>query len=182
MPAIPAMPAITRRGLVILGAALATSALCAITPEPADAKPDPDAAVRQLDGFTLGHLPAGLGPMVSDFDYEWDDVSFRTRVWERGPDADGAYHVDLRAAVLRSDRLTDPAALRDFLAVYLERDPQHWALEHYDRAAYHGFAEPGRVFFLVARGVAVQVATGEGSDVGQDELIATADGIEPEGR
>ncbi|HEX2297789.1 MAG TPA: hypothetical protein VHH34_04595 [Pseudonocardiaceae bacterium] len=173
------MTATARRCLVVIGAAIAVTALCSISPEPARAGSGPAAAGDPLDGFTLGHLPEGLGPMVSDFDYEWDDVSFRTRVWERGPDPDGSYHVDLRAAVLRGDRLTDPDALRSFLAEYLERDPQQWELQRYDRATYHGFADTGRVFFLVRPGVAVQVATEEGSVVSRQELLATADGIEP---
>lgn len=173
------MIATARRCIVVIGAAVAATALCSISPEPVGAGPDPAAAGSTLDGFTLGHLPDGLGPMVSDFDYEWDDVSFRTRVWEHGPDAERNYHVDLQAAVLRGDRLTDPAALRDFLADYLERDRKEWALQRYDRDAYHGFAEPGRVFFLVRPGVAVQVAADQGSVVNQDDLIATANGIEP---
>lgn len=176
------MTASARRCLVVIGAAVAATALCAISPGPAGAGPDPGpdpAATTTLDGFRLGHLPDGLGAMVSDFDYEWDDVSFRTRVWERGPDAEGGYHVDLLAAVLRGDRLTDPDALRDFLAEYLERDPKQWALQPYERDAYHGYADTGRVFFLVRPGVAVQVAADEGGVVSQDELIATADGVEP---
>ncbi|MGH4024474.1 MAG: hypothetical protein ACRDRV_07795 [Pseudonocardiaceae bacterium] len=173
------MTATARRCLVVIGAAVAATALCSISPDPGHASPDPAAATGTLDGFTLGHLPDGLGPMVSDFDYEWDDVSFRTRVWERGPDPAGSYHVDLRAAVLRGERLTDPDALRGFLAEYLERDPEQWELQRYDRDAYHGFADSGRVFFLVRPGVAVQVATEEGSVVSREELVATADGVEP---
>lgn len=173
------MPALTRRSLVVLGAALVAAALCSTAPGAAGASPGPPGAHSTLDGFTLGHLPDGLGPMVSDFDYEWDDVGFRTRVWERGPDADGGYHVDLRAAVLRGDRLTDPEALREFLAEYLERDPQQWSLEPYRRGPYQGFVESGRIFFLVRPGVAVQVMTHEGGPVSQRELLATADAIEP---
>lgn len=172
------MTATTRR-LVVIGTAVAATALCSISPDPAAASSGPAATAGTLDGFTLGHLPDGLGPMVSDFDYEWDDVSFHTRVWERGPDPAGAYHVDLRAGVLRSDRLTDPDALRGFLAEYLERDPQQWELQPYHRDAYRGFTAPGRVFFLVRPGVAVQVATEEGSGVSRQELVATADGVEP---
>jgi hypothetical protein len=180
---ITGRPAARRRSRVVIGAAVAAAVLCAINPGVAGARPiqpDPPAAVGSLDGFRLGHLPAGLGPMVSDFAYEWDDVSFRTRTWERGPDAAGGYHVDLLVGVLRSARLTDPQALRDFLAVYLERDPHQWKLDDYNREPYRGFAEPGRVFFMVRPGVAVQVAADEGEVVSQDELIATADGIEPE--
>ena len=173
------MTATVRRCLVVIGAAVAATALCSISPEPARAGSGQAAATETLDGFTLTHLPEGLGPLVSDFDYEWDDVSFRTRVWERGPDPAGGYRVDLRAAVLRGDRLTDPDALRGFLAEYLERDPQQWELQRYDRDNYHGYADAGRVFFLVHPGVAVQVATEDGSGVSRQELLATADGIEP---
>ena len=92
---------------------------------------------------------------------------------------EGGYRVDLLAAVLSGDRLSDPDALRDFLAEYLEQDPQQWALQRYDRGSYHGYTAPGRVFFLVRPGVAVQVAADEKSVVSRDELIATADGVEP---
>ncbi|MFN2497099.1 MAG: hypothetical protein ABR608_14525 [Pseudonocardiaceae bacterium] len=144
-------------------------------PEPAAASTE---GATTLDGFTLGQLPDGLGPLVSDFDYESDDVTFRTRVWERGPDTDGKYSVDLQIWVLRGDRLTDPAALRDFLAEYLGHDPQDWALERYDRDTYHGFIASGRVFFLVQPGVAVQVSA-EGGTVDSAELLATANRIQP---
>lgn len=168
---------------VVLGAAVAAIALCSLGPGPAAGQPDraagPSAAQDTLDGFRFGYLPEQLGPTASDFDYEWDDVGFRTRVWERGPDAEGAHHVDLRAAVLRGDRLTDPEALREFLAGYLERDPRHWALQPYQRDSYHGYRTADRVFFLARPGVAVQVAADEGSVVGPETLIATADGIEP---
>ncbi|HEX2300316.1 MAG TPA: hypothetical protein VHH34_17685, partial [Pseudonocardiaceae bacterium] len=146
------MTAFARRRLVMLGAAVAAIALCSIGPGTAAAGPDPDAGPaateNTLDGFSFGYLPQQRGPLVSDFDYEWGEVSFRTRVWERGPDAEGNHHVDLRAAVLRGDRLTDPEALHDFLAEYLERDPQHWALQRYERGGYRGYTGPGRVFFL----------------------------------
>ena len=139
------------------------------------------ASTATLDGFTLGHLPAGLGPLVSDFDYECNDVTLRTRVWERGPDPDGNYRVDLQVWVLRGEGLTDPVTLRNFLAEYLERDPDQWAPEHYDRGSYHGFVAPGRVFFLVQPGVAVQVAGGSAGEgpVDSNALLATANGIEP---
>jgi hypothetical protein len=170
-----------RRSLVVLGLAVAATAFSMSSgpagPEPAAASTE---SATTLDGFTLGHLPDGLGPLVSDFDYEWGDVAFRTRVWERGPDADGNFSVDLQIGVLRGDRLTDPVALRDFLAEYLEHDPQDWPLERYDRDGYHGFVAPGRVFFLVQPGVAVQ-ASAPDSTVTQDELLATANGIEPAG-
>lgn len=171
--------ATARRGLLVICAGLTATALCAMTPEPGAASPDSAAAAATLDGFRLAQLPDGLGPMVSDFDYDWDDVGFRTRVWERGPDADGAYHVDLRVGVLRSGRFTDPEAVRDFLAVYLERDPRQWALDDYRREPYRGFTEAGRVFFLAGPGVAVQVSAREGGVVSQDELVAVADGVEP---
>ncbi|HEY2762777.1 MAG TPA: hypothetical protein VGJ13_01970 [Pseudonocardiaceae bacterium] len=176
------MTATARRYLVVIGETVAATAVCSAGPEPVGANADP--SIAPLDGFTLRHLPDRLGPIVSDVDYEWDDVSFRTRVWERGPDAESGYHVDLTAAVLRGERLTDPDALRDFLADYLDHDPQQWPLQRYDRNSCHGFATSGfatseRVFFLFRPGVAVQVVADEGNVVTPDELIAIADGIEP---
>lgn len=170
------------RCLVLLGLA---AALWSIGPGSAGANPDPAAAsnassdeTTTLDGFTLGYLPDGLGPQVSDFVYEWGEVSFHTRVWERGPDSEGNHSVDLQAAVLRGDRLTDPDALRDFLTEYLEQDPQTWAREPYERGGYRGFIASGRVFFLAHSGVAVMVSA-DGPVVDSHELLAIANGIEP---
>jgi hypothetical protein len=87
-----------------------------------------------LDGFSIGSLPAGLGPQVSDFEYEWEDVRFTSRVWETGPDDDGAYRVDLHIAVLRGEVLTDAEAMHAFLAEYHERDPAVWARDQFRHA------------------------------------------------
>lgn len=111
-----------------------------------------------LDGYVLGRLPPGLGPRVSDHAYEWGDdppetVGFHSRVWERGPDASGGYHVDLTVAVLRGKRLSDPAALRAFLAEYLEKDASAWRPHAY--AGRPGFTGEGDACFLDRPGVAV---------------------------
>jgi hypothetical protein len=176
------MIATFRRCLIALGVTAAVTALWSLNPEPAGAGPDSAAASATgpttLDGFTLQYLPDGLGPSISDFDYEWEEVAFHSRVWERGPDAEGNHSVDLQVGVLRGDRLTDPEALRDFLAEYLEQDPQEWELRPYARGEYRGFVAPGRVFFLVQPGVAVQ-ASADGSVVDSTELLAIADGVEP---
>ncbi|MGV9309218.1 hypothetical protein ACWDLG_38105 [Nonomuraea sp. NPDC003727] len=112
-----------------------------------------------LDGFEIGHVPRGVGDRVSDFSYEWEDVRFAARVWERRLD-DGGFRVDLRVLVLRGERLSTPRALRGFLSEYLEGDLRDTA---------HRLVEPG---------VAVVVRI-DGARFGREELRATATGIRP---
>ncbi|SBT49243.1 hypothetical protein [Micromonospora narathiwatensis] len=132
----------------------------------------------QLDGFVLGHLPAGTGELVEDFTYEWDDVAFNSRVWER--EIDGGHQVDLQVLVLRGPRLATAAALRDFLAEYHERDPDAWALSEFQPGEAAGFIGENEAFWLVEPGVAVQVRFPTGR-FGADELRATALGVRPAG-
>lgn len=130
------------------------AALCAATPAvgaPRDPRPT-------LDGYVLGHVPPGVGPQVTDSSYEQGDdpastVAFHSRVWERGPDAEGAYHVDFTAEVLRGRRLTDPVALRAFLAEYLERHETSWEPRAF--AGRPGYIGTDDAFFLDETGVAV---------------------------
>ncbi|MFE3453274.1 hypothetical protein ACFXJ8_30550 [Nonomuraea sp. NPDC059194] len=112
-----------------------------------------------LDGFEIGHVPPGVGEQVSDFSYEWEEVRFASRVWERRLD-DGSHRVDLTVLVLRGERLSTPAALRAFLSSYYEGDLAD--------AAYR----------LVEPGVAVVVKM-DGDRFGPGELRATAAGIRP---
>jgi hypothetical protein len=132
-----------------------------------------------VDGFTLTHLPPRLGPRVSDFSYENDGVAFASRVWESGSAATG-YRVDLDVHVLRSDdRLPTTAALRSFLAEYLDRAPADWRLSRVDVDGRVGYLGDEDVFWLVGDGVAIWVSAGPG--VGRDELLATARGVRAAG-
>lgn len=127
-----------------------------------------------LDGFLLRSVPSEAGPLVTDFEYEWEDVAFRSRVWESGPDADGGYQVDLQVQVLRAPTLTDPATLRSFLAEYLER-PAGWVTESFDHPDGIGFRDADELFWLAAPGLAVRVQAGE--EVGPRDLERTACGV-----
>ncbi|MFG3690712.1 hypothetical protein [Micromonospora sp. NPDC047740] len=109
----------------------------------------------ELDGFHVGHVPAGAGTEVSDFASEWDEVSFATRVWERQV-AEG-YRVDLRVHVLRGERLIDLTALHDFLADYHERDPAGGEWVEFAHPDGPGLIGVGEAFWLVEPGVAVDV-------------------------
>ncbi|WP_157987513.1 hypothetical protein [Jiangella endophytica] len=128
---------------------------------------------QQLDGFVLGWVPQGLGPLVSDFEYEWDDVGFRSRVWESGPYPDESYRVDLQVTVMRSPLFTDVAALRGFLVEYLERDPAAWATELFAHPDGPGFSDAGEFFWLARPGVAVRVFGG-GEQIDFRDLTRTA--------
>lgn len=94
--------------------------------------------------LVVTHVPAGVGTRVGGFAYEWEDVGFRSRVWGRGPDADGAFGVDLPVEVLRGDRLADVAATRAFLAEYHEQDPA--GRLPFDHDGRPGWARPDAVF------------------------------------
>ncbi|MFJ6196424.1 hypothetical protein [Micromonospora sp. NPDC092111] len=109
----------------------------------------------ELDGFRIGHLPQQVGPEVSDFATEWEDVRFSTRVWERP--VDDGYRVDLRVHVLRGERLATLAELRDFLAEYHERDPAEWSLTEFAHGEGAGLVGDGEAFWLVAPGLGVDL-------------------------
>ncbi|MGC5330878.1 hypothetical protein [Micromonospora sp. DT62] len=124
-----------------------------------------------LDGFHIRQVPGDIGAEVSDFASEWDDVRFATRVWER--QTDDGYRVDLRVHVLRGERLTDLAALRDFLAEYHERDPDDWPLTEFPRGETTGLHDASQAFWLAEPGVAVNVLV-DPAQVDREQLLATA--------
>lgn len=124
-----------------------------------------------LDGFHIRQVPGGIGTEVSDFASEWDDVRFATRVWER--QADDGYRVDLRIHVLRGERLTDLAALRDFLTGYHERDPDGWPLTGFNHGDTTGLRDDSQAFWLAEPGVAVNVLV-DPDLVDREHLLATA--------
>ena len=179
----PRRAAVAAAGAALLAALAPTSPAFATTPSlrpptPSVAPSDECDAPRVLDGFAITRLPAGLGPMVSDFDYEWEEVVHRSRVWERGPDDEGAYHVDLTVKVLRGERLRDLAALRDYLTEYHERDPDDWPLEKFQqRGSRPGYHDAVGAFWLEAPGVAVEVRVGERFT--ERDLMRTVQGIRP---
>lgn len=124
-----------------------------------------------LDGFRIGWVPPGIGTSVSDFAYEWDDVSFTSRVWESGSDTDG-WNVDLHVTVLRGDVLDDPAGMHAFLAEYHEKDPRTWAQQPFDHRGRPGFRTESAVFWLAEPGVAVWVRVAP--RFGDQALVRTA--------
>ncbi|SDU30657.1 hypothetical protein [Jiangella alkaliphila] len=126
-----------------------------------------------LDGFAVGWVPQGIGPMVTDFEYEWEDVGFLSRVWESGPYPDESYRVDLQVTVMRSPSFTDVAALREFLVGYLERDPAAWATEPFLHLDGPGLTDVGELFWLAEPGVAVRVFGG-GEQIDFRDLTRTA--------
>lgn len=159
---------VVRWAAVVLAAALAL----ALTAAPAATSP----RGGELDGFTIGYLPEQIDDQasVSDFEYEWGDVSFSSRVWEKALEKGGA-RVVLQILVMRGAGLTDLSAVRGFLTEYHERSPD-WELTEFDNnglPALHGESE---VFWTPVEGVAVEVRDAFGL-VGQEELLAAARGI-----
>jgi hypothetical protein len=120
------------------------------------ARPAPAGQSTTVGGFVFERLPAGLGAR-SDFVYDYDDVDFTSAVWETGPDADGAYHVDLDVVVMHGARLSGARALHDWFIAYEERPP---AEVHYVPVRVHGhrgWVCRDEVFWLVRPGLALAV-------------------------
>jgi hypothetical protein len=131
-----------------------------------------------LDGFVIEHLPDGIGT-PSDFEYEWEDVSFHSRVWETGPDPEGAFKVDLTVKTLRGDKLTDLEALKTFLIEYEEKDPDSWELTPVKVGGYDGLFTGDEVFYFVEPGVAAEVTIDHDRFTDED-VLDTAAGFHPE--
>ncbi|WP_460768971.1 hypothetical protein [Nocardiopsis nanhaiensis] len=130
-----------------------------------------------LDGFTIGHLPAPVDEetSVSDFPYEWEDVSFTSRMWEQAKEG-GGFQVVLQVLVLRGEKLTDLAAVRAFLAHYHENDPATWDLAEFDNNGTVGLYGESEAFWSAGERVAVEVRDPSGL-LGKEEVLATARGI-----
>jgi len=167
--------------LASLGAWTATTAAASsIEPRSGYAVTPPTIEQRAcaLDGFVIENLPDGLGT-PSDFEYEWEDVSFHSRVWETGPDPEGAYKVDLTMKTLRGEQLTDLEALRAFLIEYEEKDPNSWELRPVKVGEYDGLTAGDEVFYFVSPGVAAEVSI-DHERFTEDDLLSTAGGFHPE--
>ncbi|MEV5964066.1 hypothetical protein AB0L70_20020 [Kribbella sp. NPDC051952] len=142
------------------------------------APPSTEQRACTLDGFVIEQLPDGIGT-PSDFEYEWEDVSFRSRVWETGPDPEGAFKVDLTIKTLRGEKLTDLAALKTFLIEYEEKDPDSWALTPVKVGGYDGLLAGNEVFYFIEPGVAAEV-TIDHDRLTDEDLLDTAAGFHPE--
>lgn len=129
----------------------------------------PVAGSPPLDGFTVAHVPAGVGD-PSDFEYEWEDVAFNSRVWE-STTPDGS-QVDLKVAVMRGGAFTDADALRAFLAGYHEQDPVTWARDPFTAGTRPGFRTDDRAFVLHEPGVALEVSL-DRTRFGDTDLVET---------
>jgi hypothetical protein len=131
-----------------------------------------------LDGFVIDHLPGGLGT-PSDFEYEWEDVVFHSRVWETGPDPEGATKVDLTVKTIRGEKLIDLETLRTFLTEYHEKDPDSWELTHVAVGGYGGYRTADQVFYFISPGLAAEVSIDRTRFI-EDDLLTTAMGFHPE--
>ena len=108
-----------------------------------------------LGGVALRYLPRGLGSST-DFEYQFERVSFASRVWESGSATTG-WRVDLDIVVMNGVRLSSPQALHDWFIRYEQRPP---AEAHYLPVrvrGQRGWACRDQVFWLVRPGVAVSV-------------------------
>ncbi|TCC60327.1 hypothetical protein E0H73_20520 [Kribbella pittospori] len=166
--------------LASFGAWTTTATASSFEPRPGYCVTPPSTEQRAdiLDGFVIENLPDGLGT-PSDFEYEWEDVRFHSRVWETGPDPEGAYRVDLTAKTLRGEKLTDLEALKTFLIEYEEKDPNSWELRAIKVGEYDGLAAGDEVFYFVSPGVAAEVSI-DNDRFTEDDLLSTATGFHPE--
>jgi hypothetical protein len=140
--------------------------------------PSTEQRAGTLDGFVIENLPDGLGT-PSDFEYEWEDVSFHSRVWETGPDPEGAFKVDLTVKTLRGERLTDLEAVKDFLVEYEEKEPGDWQLEPVKVGGYDALFAGNEVFYFIEPGVAAEV-TIDHERFTDEDVLDTAAGFHPE--
>ncbi|MDX6279217.1 MAG: hypothetical protein QOH03_288 [Kribbellaceae bacterium] len=180
----------TRR--IVIGGAITATALGTLLPTATAATPvapaSPSGQHRTvpstqqraciLDGFAIDHLPGGIGT-PSDFEYEWEDVVFHSRVWETGPDPEGATKVDLTVKTIRGEKVIDLESLRTFLAEYHEQDPATWELTAIDVAGYGGYRADDQVFFFISPGIAAEVSI-DRTRFTEDDLLTTAMGFHPE--
>jgi hypothetical protein len=180
---------VTRR--IVIGGVIGVVTVGALVATPASAiRLDPDHSSQPLtppstqqracimDGFVIDHLPGGIGT-PSDFEYEWEDIVFHSRVWETGPDPEGATVVDLTAKTIRGEKLTDLAELRNFLTEYHEKDPAEWQLTPLRIGQYDGYLAEDQVFYFIAPGVAAEV-TIDGTRFPGNDLLKTAEGFHPD--
>ena len=133
-----------------LGAALVAVLLLGV-PQAGAAAPPP----VPLGGAVLHYLPPRLGKST-DFEYRFARVSFASRVWESGSDAEG-WRVDLDVVVMHGARLRTPRALHDWFIRYEQRPP---AEAHFVPVRVHGrpgWASRDQVFWLMRPGAAVSV-------------------------
>ncbi|MFI5697081.1 hypothetical protein ACIA58_34820 [Kribbella sp. NPDC051586] len=170
---------------IVIGTAVVLASLGLSTTVPASAtstysaaSPSTEQRAGTLDGFVIENLPDGIGT-PTDFEYEWEDVSFRSRVWETGPDPEGAYKVDLTVKTVRGEKLTDLEALKNFLVEYEEKDPDAWQLTPVKVGGYDGLFAGDEVFYFIAPGVAAEV-TIDHERFTDEDVLDTAAGFHPE--
>jgi hypothetical protein len=151
---------VVRRLICWLACALVGLAFISTVPATATAARAP------IGGAELHYLPRGLGAST-DFDYEFDDVSFAARVWESGSDTAG-WRVDLEVIVLRGARLSSPQVLHDWFLDYEARPPAEARYRPTRVHEHRGWACRDEVFWLVRPAVAVAVR------IDRDRWSATA--------
>jgi hypothetical protein len=180
--AVPRLSRIVLRSAVVLAAlgvwTTATAAAVGSSAPHAAVSPSIEQRARTVDGFVIEHLPGGIGT-PSDFEYEWEDVVFHSRVWETGPDPEGAFKVNLTVKTLRGAKLTDLEALKTFLVEYEEKDPAGWELRPVKIGPYDGLAAADEVFYFVSPGVAAEVSL-DRTRFTESDLLDTATGFHPE--
>lgn len=130
----------------------------------------------RVDGFTVCLLPGGVGNLVSDFVYSFDDVDFRSLVWESGPDAAGGYRQDLDVGVLRGQRLTSRGALYRFLTDYEQRPSDEWRFVPFTVHGRPGYLGRDEAFWLVEPGVAIKVSV-DRDRFSVADVVLVAEGI-----
>lgn len=162
-------------GLLAGGTAVAGAGALATVPVHTQAVGPPT-----VDGFVVGWIPRGLGAdNVSDFAYSFDDVDFRSKVWESGPDRSGGYQVDLDVGVLRGDVLSSRGALYRFLTDYEQRPADEWRFVPFSVHGHAGYLGRDEAFWLVRPGLAVRISL-DRDRFGVGDVVMVAEGIRRE--
>ena len=155
-------------------AAAALVLVCAFVLTATPAATDPQGG--ELAGFPIAHLPeqAHAPASPSDFTYEWGEVRFNSRVWEKRME-DGAARVVLQVLVMRGEKLTDLETVQDFLTEYHERSDD-WTLDPFDNHGTPGLYTESEAFWVPEPQLAVEVRDPFGL-IGPEEVLATARGV-----
>lgn len=177
---VPSVRRIVTGSAVVLAALglSATADAAPASPTYSAVSPSTEQRAGTLDGFVIENLPDGIGS-PSDFEYEWEDVSFHSRVWETGPDPEGAFKVDLTVKTIRGEKITDLETLKDFLVEYEEKEPGSWQLTPVKVGGYDALFAGDEVFYLVEPGVAAEV-TIDHERFTDEDVLDTAAGFRPE--
>src|SRR5262249_14601682 len=106
-----------------------------------------------VDGIEFDYLPDGLG-RPSDFQYDYADVKFVSRVWESRTQA--GWSVDLDVVVMRGAHMRTKTGFRHWFVSYEDRSPAPTYIP-FGVHKHYGWLAKDQLFWLIRPGLAVSV-------------------------